>query len=81
MAYDFYITLKKLLIEAAIVALISALVYLADTGIPGLTIDYPQYSLILMTVAAAVRGVANWLKHKDDIEDIIINPDTNEIIS
>ena len=79
-SYEFGITLKKLLIEAATVGAISALLYLADYGIPELVIDNQQYALIIMTVAAFVRGIANWLCHKDDIEEIKINSSTNEVI-
>lgn len=79
-SYDLGITIKKLLIEAATVGVISTLVYLADVGIPGLVIEYPQYAIIIMAAAAFVRGITNWSKHKDDLEEIIVDSITNEII-
>ena len=41
-SYDLGITIKKLIIEAAMVGAISALIYLADVGIPGLVVDNQQ---------------------------------------
>ena len=79
-SYELGVTIKKLLIEAATVGAISALFYLADVGIPEIAINNQQYALLIMTAAAFVRGIANWLKHKDDIEEIIIDATTNEII-
>jgi len=79
-SYDFWITFKKLILEAATVGAISALLYLADVGLPEVALNNQTYALLIMTLAAFVRGIANWWKHKEDIEDIVINPDTNEII-
>jgi len=81
LTYDYWITIKKLLLEAATVGAVSALIYLADVGIPELALEYEQYAILIMTLAAFVRGIANWLKHKDGIEEIIIDADTKEIIS
>jgi len=78
--YSLGITIKKLLIEAATVGAISALIYVADVGIPELAIDNQQYALIIMASAAFVRGIANWLMHKGDIEEILIDAKTNEVI-
>ena len=63
---DNLITLKKVLAEAGTIGIISVLTYLVDSGFDELTLEYPEYVLIILLATAAVRGFLNWYKHKDD---------------
>jgi len=78
--YDPWITLKKFLIQAGLVALVAFLTYWVDTAIPQLMLDYPQYMAILSMVTAVIIALVNYIKHNQDTMIVKENLETGEII-
>jgi hypothetical protein len=74
-------TIEKYLIELAILLLITALAWVADSVIPELTIDYPEYAGILAILAPLIHALINWMKHRNDVATVRVDPATGIIIN
>jgi len=68
-AYDPWISLKKMLIQGGLIALIAFLTYLAQVGLPQLQLDLPEYAGIIAIVTGVIAFILNWYKHKDDVKE------------
>jgi hypothetical protein len=67
-AYDSSITLKKFVLEFILVGIIASLTWFLIDGVEILTLEYPQYTLILSLITAIVVAIINYLKHFKDTE-------------
>ena len=64
--YDPWISVKKLLIQAATVGGVASLTYLVDIGLPQLSIDLPEYAGIITIISGIIAWALNYSKHKTD---------------
>lgn len=71
--YDSAITLKKFIVQFILVGLIAALTWAVDTGIPSISLEYPQYSVIISLITAIIIAIINYLKHYQDTEEIEVS--------
>jgi len=77
--YDKWITLKKVLSQGGLVGLVAFSTYMVDVGFSELTIGYPEYSMIILTISAFVTGILNWYKHRKDSEIVKVEYTPKEI--
>jgi len=78
--YDPWITLKKLIGQALIVALVAVLTYFVDIGLPELALEFPEYAATITLVSALIVALLNYLKHKDDSQLVKMDSKTGEIV-
>ena len=78
--YDPWITIKKLLTQAGLVALIAVLTYFIDSGLPELALEYPEYAAIIAVASALIVATLNYLKHKNDATLVKKDSKTGEIV-
>jgi len=79
-SYDPWISIKKLIYQAIIVAIIAFLTYWVDTGFAELTLEFPEYAAIIAIASAAVVAILNYLKHYRDTALVKVNEETGEIV-
>ena len=66
--YDWQKTAWKFIQQFLLVAIVAGLTWLVSEGLPELSLDYPEYAVLLSLISAVVIAVINYLKHYDDIE-------------
>lgn len=68
-SYDWKITAIKFVKQFLLVAGLAGILWMTETGIPGLVLEYPQYIGLLSLVSAIIVAVYNYIKHyKDEME-------------
>jgi len=67
-SYEISITAKKFILQFVLVGIIASLTWLVTDGIEIITLEYPQYTVIISLVTALVIAVTNYLKHYKDTE-------------
>jgi len=67
-SYEVSITLKKFVLEFILVGLIASLTWFLVEGVEILTLEYPQYALIISLGTAIITAIINYLKHYKDTE-------------
>ena len=68
--YDWKITARKFLMQFILIAALAGLLWVIESGIPGLMIDYPAYVAILSFISSLIVAFYNFLKHYKDTDDI-----------
>ena len=68
--YDPWISIKKMLSNGGIVAIIAFLTYLIEIGFPTLMLELPEYVGIITITSGIVTFILNWLKHRKDSEEV-----------
>jgi len=79
-SYDPWITVKKVLFQALLVAVIAILTYFIDTGLPQIMLEYPEYAAIIAVASALIVALLNYLKHMNDTQLVKMDPETEEIV-
>lgn len=79
-SYEISKSLEKMLIQGGMIALIAFLTYLTQTGLPQLTLDFPEYAAIIAGASALVAFVINWLKNHNNIITIQKDNTTGETV-
>jgi len=79
-SYDPWISIKKFLIQGALVALVAFLTYFVNTGIPELMLEYPAQIAILSMTTAVIAALINYIKHYRDTIMAKVNSKTGEIV-
>ena len=64
--YDWTITFKKFFYQMGLVALLAALTWAVETGLPGLSLSLPEYAAIFALVGAVIVAISNYIKHYKD---------------
>jgi len=67
-SYKLSITAWKFILQFVLVGIIASLTWLVTDGIEIITLEYPQYTVIISLVTALVIAVTNYLKHYKDTE-------------
>ena len=67
-SYKISITAKKFILQFVLVGLIASLTWLITDGIQLVTLEYPQYAVIISLITAIIIAVINYLKHYKDTE-------------
>jgi hypothetical protein len=78
--YELSITLKKLLYQAVIVGLVAVGTFFVDFIIPQLTLEYPEYAIILVAITPIIVGILDWIKHRGDHIEEEIDSETGEVV-
>jgi len=68
--YSAKITFQKYIYELLTLLAITGLTYAIDVIFPDISLSYPEYAGVLLIVAPLIRAVINWLKHRNDTEEV-----------